>query len=299
MADHPFAAELLARMPAPDRMAGVAAADIEARLVELGAAGRAAWPGVALAELDFVRHLAERLDGEGAGLALLAPIRGDELFLACACVRGLPRALDAFERRYLQPARAYLARFATGAALDDLLQDVRAKLFVATSSRPARIAEYAGRGSLEGWLRVVAVRVAVDSAEKGKRLRNLTDDEQAADLTVLGAADPELSYIRSQHKADFAAAFREAMATLTGEERTLLRLYLVDKLNIAEIGTLTHIHRATVARHIARCRERVLEETRTRLRARLGCTDSEVESMIGLLNSQLDVSLHAYLRTPV
>jgi RNA polymerase sigma-70 factor (ECF subfamily) len=178
------------------------------------------------------------------------------------------------------------------------VQELRAKLFVASGARPARIAEYSGRGSLEGWLRVVAIRVAVDAAEKAKQFNKMSNDEEAADQALLGAADPELAYIKSQHRGEFASAFRDAMTTLTGEERTLLRLYLIDKLNIAEIGALTHIHRATVARHIASCRERMLGETRARLRARLGCTDSEVESMIGLLQSQLDVSLHAYLRTP-
>jgi RNA polymerase sigma-70 factor (ECF subfamily) len=290
---------LAAELRAGARMAGASEETLEARLSELWTSGRAAWPGIDVGATDFVRHLADRLPGEGPILELLAGVRGDDLYLACACALRRPRALDAFERRFLAPARGYLSRFGTGAALDDLLQELRAKLFVDQGSHPPRIAEYSGRGSLESWLRVVAVRCAVDATQKGKQIKKMTEDEEAADETLLGAADPELTYIKSQHKADFAAAFREAMTTLTREERTLLRLYLVDKLNIAEIGALTKIHRATVARHIAQCRERMLAETRSRLRARLGCTDSEVESMIGLLNSQLDVSIHAYLRTPV
>jgi RNA polymerase sigma-70 factor (ECF subfamily) len=293
----PLATRLLARAVGDHGLAAVAREALEARLLELLAAGRAAWPGITLTDDDFLDHLADRLDGGGQGLELLAAVRGDELYLACACARAMPRALAAFERRYLGLARVYLARFGVG-SVEDLLQEVRAKLFVGGPERAPRIAEYSGRGSLEGWLRVVAVRIAVDAAEKGKRLRAMTNDDELDEGSLLGAADPELGYIKSHHKQDFEAAFRDAMSTLAAEERTLLRLYLIDKLNIAEIGALLGVHRATVARRIEHCRQRMLETTRARLRSRLGCTDSELESMIGLLHSQLDVSLHAYLRTP-
>jgi plasmid maintenance system antidote protein VapI len=57
------------------------------------------------------------------------------------------------------------------------------------------------------------------------------------------------------------------------------------------------VHRATVARHVAAARMALRQDARRRLRAALGCPESELESLAGALRSQLNLSLPTLLRT--
>ena len=76
----------------------------------------------------------------------------------------------------------------------------------------------------------------------------------------------------------------------------MLKLYL-GGLNIERIGVCYGVHRATVARSIGDARERLLADTRTRLAGNLALEESEVDSLVGLLRSQVEVSLMKYLVT--
>ena len=55
------------------------------------------------------------------------------------------------------------------------------------------------------------------------------------------------------------------------------------------------VESSTVARWIARARERLLTLTREELTARLGLTPDELDSLLRLVRSQLDVSLRLLL----
>ena len=68
-------------------------------------------------------------------------------------------------------------------------------------------------------------------------------------------------------------------------------------LSIDEIGAALHIHRATAARWIRAASEAVREETRRRLHERLRLTASELDSLVGLVRSQLHLSLARLLPT--
>jgi RNA polymerase sigma-70 factor (ECF subfamily) len=108
--------------------------------------------------------------------------------------------------------------------------------------------------------------------------------------------DPLLAGVKQRYRDEFRIAFGEAAAQLTDRERTLLRYRFVDDLSIDEIGALYRVHRATVARWIAAIRESLFEGTRTRLMARLELDEPEVDSVLRLIDSQLDVSTNAILR---
>jgi RNA polymerase sigma-70 factor, ECF subfamily len=108
-------------------------------------------------------------------------------------------------------------------------------------------------------------------------------------------SDPELDAIRSRHLGDFKEAFQSALSSLSSRDRTLLKLHFVDGLSLDEIGGLHRVHRATVARWIARCREVVLEETRLRLATKLRLTPTEMNSFFGLMRNSLDVSIQRLL----
>jgi RNA polymerase sigma-70 factor (ECF subfamily) len=110
-------------------------------------------------------------------------------------------------------------------------------------------------------------------------------------------ADPELELVKRRHSEDFEAAFRDALAALAPRQRNVLRLHFVDGLTIAAIGAVHRVHRATAARWLAGARADVLERTRSALRARLRLTPTEVDSLVAVVQSRLDVNLRALLAT--
>jgi RNA polymerase sigma-70 factor (ECF subfamily) len=258
----------------------------EDALVRTIAAARAARPGVPLDDAAFVRHLAERLP---PGRALDGVDPGD-LYLACACAARVPQALEAFERAYLANAEAYLARIDGGTALvEEVRQILRERLFVGAAPK---IAEYSGRGALGAWVRVVAVRAALD-LQRGKGARTASEEEAHA---LTRAPDPELDYIKLRYKDDFAAAVRDALAALDRKERTLLRLHYVEGMNLDRIAVVYAVHRATVHRWITGAREALFDGARKRIAERLRLDESEFESLAALVQSQIDVSLGGLLR---
>src|SRR5690606_24219023 len=70
-----------------------------------------------------------------------------ELALALACARGDRDALEVLETEYFGVVRATLRSMNLQDALvDDLAQDVRARLLIADEDAPPRLVGYAGRG---------------------------------------------------------------------------------------------------------------------------------------------------------
>src|SRR5438477_9387309 len=117
--------------------------------------GRSAWPDVQLGEADFARLLAGRSPSA-------------ELYLACACVEGDPRALAALEAMLLPAVAPVLARLDADER-DEIVQELRERLLVPRGGKPARIAGYSGRGPLENWLKVAGLREAIEVDRRRKR----------------------------------------------------------------------------------------------------------------------------------
>jgi RNA polymerase sigma-70 factor, ECF subfamily len=283
-----LAEELIAALPADvaERFAAAPASEIGETLERFLREGEAATPGAKLAPHVFVRFVAERLAAAGGGPELLARLHGADLFLACACAGGQPAALAAFERR-CSAVSATLRRYGDAAFVADVLQDLRERMLLGGPGRAPRIREYSGQGSLDGWFRVAAVRHALNSARRGPRAR---EEDLSAD-PLLEAPDPELRAMKREHRDAFAAAVREALATLRPEDRTLISLYLSDKLTIPQIGAIFQVNRSTVVRRLADCRMQILDEVRRRLVERLKMGRDEADSLIRFLQSQLDASV--------
>ena len=100
---------------------------LASRLSAQIADARAAWPGIALGDDVFVAFVGQRL-GDDAELGSLSFV---DLYLACACARRDPSALEAFEKRYAAEMRAVHARM-KGVPFDgdEALQRMRQRLFV-------------------------------------------------------------------------------------------------------------------------------------------------------------------------
>ena len=88
------------------------------------------------------------------------------------------------------------------------------------------------------------------------------------------------------------------MLQLSPRARTMLRLHLVHGLTIDEIAPMHKVHRATAARWLARARGEVLERSRARLGQLLETDARDVESIMHLIASRLDVSIARHLDDP-
>jgi RNA polymerase sigma-70 factor (ECF subfamily) len=241
--------------------------------------GKAAWPGVALDADVFAARCAE-LDHEPH----------TDLYLACACTDGAPAAVAAFERHLIAEVPAYIARLDASAAFaDEVRQRVRDRLLVAPEGDPPRIADYAGRGPLGAWVRVVAVRVALDL------LRERGSAGPAADELVPALRDPALDLVQARYRDAYQGAIRAALASLTSRERNVLRMHFVARFGIDAIGKTYRIHRATAARWIERAQDKLAAETYRLLGEQLQLSHSELDSIAGAVISQLHVSIGALL----
>ena len=250
---------------------------------------RAAWPELPLDDAAFVEHLAARVAPPA-----LATAHVEDLWLACACASGVPGAVEAFDREHAADVRAVHAQARPPRPpLDELLQVVRAKLFVGAAPK---IADYSGLGPIKSWLRVLGARALVDLA----RAPSARETPRGGDdfLAVPSPdSDPELEYLKRTYQAEMRQAFEESARALSAEERNVLRMHYARGLSIDEIAQATGIHRATAARRIESAREAVLRGTRQRLMQKLRLSRRELESVVRLIESQLHVTMDRVLGT--
>jgi RNA polymerase sigma-70 factor, ECF subfamily len=266
----------------------------EPDLSEALAKGAAAWPGVKVSREALAAHLARIARGAETSLEGL---HLEDLYLACACTNKDDRAILAFEGKYLHEVPSYVGQIDRSPPfIDEVGQQLREKLFVTTNDEgQPKISEYTGRGPLGAWVRVVCVRLALNLRRRPKHTVE-TEGERAPVLRS-AAPDPEMDFLKSKYKDEFRDAFQATLAELTGDERAVLKMHYIDGLNIDQIGVAYRVHRATVARWLSHSREKIMEETKKRLEERLQMKSAEVESLIGLVRSQLDVSIYKFLKS--
>jgi RNA polymerase sigma-70 factor (ECF subfamily) len=259
---------------------------LEATLRAMAVGGRSAWPGVSLDDAPFVRHLAERTQGDGEALRSICTA---DMFLACACKEGDRAAVRSLDRVYLSRVPEYLRTMRPSPDFSDEVRQVLSeKLLVGSAGAPPKIAEYSGRGPLAAWLRVAAVRTALNLRQRR------TEEAEAAGIPVARAltagASPELDYVRRRYAGAFVEALRAAFGALSEEHRRVLRLHFARGFTGDQIAQTLQVHRATVVRWIRRAREDVLREAMRRLRESARVSDEEHASLLRALESQLELS---------
>jgi RNA polymerase sigma-70 factor, ECF subfamily len=243
----------------------------------------AAWPGVEVDQDELEREIAAR-GGDASA---------DEIYVALACARGDRRAIEAFERRYFAPIAAALARLSLGA--DDVAeveQLLRRRLFVGVGGAPPKILAYAGMGRLEGLIRVAAVRAGLSIVREQRR--DVADGDWLEGVQA-STDDPRLAHLKSRHREEFKRAFEEAIAELDDRDRSVLKLHVLERLAIDDIGAVYAVHRATAARWVAGARERLGKSVRRRLIARWELGGAELAGVASLIESQLTLSLDRLL----
>jgi RNA polymerase sigma-70 factor, ECF subfamily len=183
---------------------------------------------------------------------------------------------------------------ASKAQVADVTAHLSRVLFVDEPERPAALRAYSARGALDAYLRVIARRELMRVVNLGRR-----EVEIDVDLLdgIMPASDPEISILRARYRGDVDKAMRTAVSSLEERDRALLRYAFVDGLNVDEIGSLYDVHRATAARWVAAARERLGTRIRDELAAQLKIDVAEVDSIVRLVQSRIDVSLERVLRT--
>jgi RNA polymerase sigma-70 factor (ECF subfamily) len=266
---------------------------LAATLAQLRTAALAAYPDLTVDAATFGAELARRL-GAAASPEQLARVRADHVHLAIACAAGDPLAIRRFEGDFLDEIDAAARRLrARPDQADEVRGHLRRILFVGEPGRPAALGEFSGRGDLRSYLRVMATRELVRAINKGRREVGITDD---AFLDLLSpASDPELGYLRERYRTDVDAALRAALAALPEQPRALLRYSLVDGWTVDRIGALYGVHRATAARRVAAAREELGAAIRAELAAHLAISIDDVDSIVRLVQSRIDVSLERLL----
>ncbi|WP_394828628.1 sigma-70 family RNA polymerase sigma factor [Pendulispora albinea] len=169
---------------------------------------------------------------------------------------------------------------------------MRQRILVGSEGAGPKLAEYRGRGALRRWLRVVAVRTALNLVDRPERGLPMSDRSWER---FPAPDDLELAYFRTLYRAEFDRALRDAAARLTPRERLLLRQSFIDGWTIDDLGSHYHVHRATASRWLLQARERLVTMTRELLMERLRCSRSRLESALALVRSELHISLSSLL----
>jgi RNA polymerase sigma-70 factor (ECF subfamily) len=272
--------------------------DLEDRVAALLRLGEETWSSsFRVPEEAFLRHVAERIPSGTLPENTLSRLRLSDLYLACACALGDPRAIGLFQVHCRPEVASVLARLKTERSVgEDVVQSLYQKLLLGGPDSPPGILRYSGRGPLRRWVRVTCVRAALKQLEKQKREVPV----ETSLLTALAEVkpDPELDYLRQMYRGDFAQAFRAALGLLPNRDRALLKLHYFDGMTVDLLGVVYRVHRATAARWLASARATLLQRTRHELSQRLGLDDEEWRSIVRLVRSRLDVTFRSLMLPP-
>jgi len=229
---------------------------------------------------DTVAHV------DAAIAAGASPERAADLALAFAVASGDPVAARRFDGHVGDElAAAVRAVDRDPGFVDEICRRTRGRLVAGDGGAP-QIASYRGARPLRAWAAIAAQRAAL-SAKRGTRPdRGGTSGDVLADL-VDREPDPELRALRGRYRAELREALTAALAGLADRARAMLRLRLVDGLELAELGRLYHVHESTAARWV----RAALDDVAAQARGRLGFASATADAVARLVESQLDLSV--------
>jgi RNA polymerase sigma-70 factor (ECF subfamily) len=121
-------------------------------------------------------------------------------------------------------------------------------------------------------------------------------DAALAELATDGD-DPELGFLKRTYRADFRDAFREALAALEPRARNILRHRYLDGLEVGELAALYGLHRVNMSKTLTRIRDELHDGVRRAFMKKLGVDRAELDSILALIGSHLEVSLAGLLRS--
>jgi RNA polymerase sigma-70 factor, ECF subfamily len=254
-----------------------------------------AWPGFRVPPETFFERLGQCVREEGPDLAgALAAVEAADVYHCCACLHGDTAALETLERTHLATVPAFIAHLDhSGDFVQEVSQLVRHKLLVAEEGTAPKLAQYLGHGPLHSFVAVVAQRTALDLLRKQKRMPVLEDS--ALERYLSSSADPAMTLVKARLRSQFEEALKAALGRLSLRERTALRLTLIAGLTLDKVAAMYNVNASTVSRWLTGAREQLLDDMKAFLKERRNLDPAELESIVRLVRSQVDVSLSGIL----
>ena len=117
------------------------------------------------------------------------------------------------------------------------------------------------------------------------------DTQRERALQRAAVLDVEMQALERQYREELRSAFADALGGLTSRQRAILRLSVVEGLSGTKIAELYGVDRATGKRWLAAVRRDLFEGTKVALTRRLAMETRDFESIVRLVQSQLDVSV--------
>ncbi len=235
------------------------------------------------ADADALREAVERVREQEPEPSFLG-----DLLLAELCVRGEADALRVFTELVDAVIPVALARSRVPRSWsDEVGQRLRTRLLVSEDGQP-HLLRYVGRGPLRAWLKVAALRTGLDLLRKQGKEQTL--EERVMDAAPT-SSDPEMRFLRAHYTDQFKQALAASMAALPEQDLRLLKMRILDELNIDEIGALHGVHRATAARWLDSARDALGKGVRQHLERELAVKREDLDSILRLIRSRIDLSL--------
>jgi RNA polymerase sigma-70 factor, ECF subfamily len=268
--------------------------ELRADIAAAYARGTETLAGIPLDGETFARHLARAMTRMSDGATLLT-LAAEDLYLACACLVGVPGAAMVLIGQYRPVIRRAIERTVPKPNAEEIEQGLLANLLVGSPARPPEIGDYAGRAPLSRWMEVVAQRAALGWLRTERAQATLPF--RVGFEPPLGRDTPiDAAFFRERYRDDFEESLKEALRRAPEQDRAVLRLHLVNNVSVEKIGKMLGVAQSTASRWLAKARENVLIDLKAILKQRLGIASAEIESLADMLASRLDLSLSQLLK---
>jgi RNA polymerase sigma-70 factor (ECF subfamily) len=178
----------------------------------------------------------------------------EEAELISRCARRAAGAWEEFLARYrpalVRAAAATLSRVLGAAPQDDVEAVVEAALLALVKDDGAALRSFGGRSSLEGYLRAIAAKIALNHVRSERRKGWIR-------FRPLDAAPEAPAPEPSEQDPQELAALRAALGKLAPRDRLLLKLFHLDGAGYREIASVLGLTINAVSPALIRARERL------------------------------------------
>ncbi len=265
-------------------------------LVVMLAQAQEAYGDLLDSEGDFLEYVASRLPGFRPAEQEVAALHPGDLLLARGCAKGVARALALFERDFLGLVTAAGRKLSMSAEQgDELRQQVRTKLLVAPAGDTPKIGSYAGTGALRSWVYATGLRTGLNELRRIGRAPMPAGDEQLLVAMPDKNDDQQLQYMKELYRSAFRDAFKASIGELESRLANVLRHYYLDDMTLEQIGALYRVHKTTVMRWVNKAHAELEVKTKSRMTSHLQLGASEVESVLRLIQSGIQLGLASVL----
>lgn len=255
---------------------------------------------VLLVAEKHVSSLAMEDAQERAVLQLLDNLRWSDLFLTTACAAGDSAAWEVFRTQYRSVIQiAALKASASASEAAELSDTLLTDLFLPHESGrgESKIAQYHGLGSLEGWIKVVVHRMAIDQIRLHRRDVPIEDLEgELPSNSAHGRTDESIKE-RDTHRARemVSQCLTTALEQLNAQERLVLNLYYLNGVNLKGIGQFLKAHESTASRLIERLKTQLHKSVNKQLQEKFKVRTTEIPHVIQLAQGHIEIDLRKIL----